>query len=328
MSRLILFDFPRHFTVEPTPQMAWLDYLKILGTRLFEMGVPIAALGGAWKLLGQPPPKGGLAVDRSNDLGSESSQPNITAVAATVVVALLFVYAQFELHHTCGFFYPALAVPAMTLAWFALGLFLLAQVRTRSAHWPLAVLVIVCGGMLVKLLMVDMLGWGLNTDTWLYDIAYPTGPALIRLMDYALCLGLLALAFGRLRGRAVARPLGLTAGYGVVALLLLYLTLEFNTFLAHFLPDSRTGGITLLWALYALVLLVLGLQRSVRSLRLIGLALFVVVVGKVFFVDLANLDAFYRIIAFIVLGLILLGAALIYLKFRHRFQTAPKGDQP
>ena len=147
-------------------------------------------------------------------------------------------------------------------------------------------------------------------------------------MDYALCLGLLALAFGRLRGRAVARPLGLTAGYGVVALLLLYLTLEFNTFLAHFLPDSRTGGITLLWALYALVLLVLGLQRSVRSLRLIGLALFVVVVGKVFFVDLANLDAFYRIIAFIVLGLILLGAALIYLKFRHRFQTAPKGDQP
>ena len=61
-----------------------------------------------------------------------------------------------------------------------------------------------------------------------------------------------------------------------------------------------------------------------------AMAIFGLVIFKVFFHDLASLDPFYRIIAFIVLGLILLGAAFIYLKFRQRFQSAPPkaGDQP
>lgn len=326
--RLMIFDFHRQFDVALAADTTWLDYLKLLGTRLFEMGVPIAAIGGSWKLLRQPPPKGGLAVERASDLDSEAWQPAASAIAAVVAIAVLFIYAQFELHQTCGFFYPALAVPSMSVAWFALGLFLLALARDRSAYWLLALLAIVGVGLIFKLLMLDTAGWALSNDSWIYGTSYPAGPALIRLMDYALCLGLLALAFSQLRGHAVARPLGLVAGYASLALLFLYLTLELNTLLSHFLPDSRAGGITLLWAAYALVLLIVGLQRTVRSLRFIGLAIFVVVVAKVFLSDLANLDPFYRIIAFIVLGLILLGAAFIYLKFRQRFQTAPKGDQP
>ncbi|MCX7008562.1 MAG: DUF2339 domain-containing protein, partial [Kiritimatiellaeota bacterium] len=328
--RLAVLDFHQQFAAALAENTTWLDYLKILGTRLFEMVVPIAAFGGAWKLLRQPPPKGGLAVERSSDLTSEAWQPSATIIAAVAAVGLLFVYAQFELHHTCAFFYPALAVPSMSIAWFALGLFLLAIVRTSSKFWKLALLAIVSIGIVFKLLMVDMLGWALNSATWIYGTAYPADVAVIRLMDYALCLGLLALAFGQLRGHEVARPLGLVAGYAAIALLFFYLTLELNTALAHFLPASRSGCITLLWAAYALALLIIGLQRTVRSLRFIGLALFGLVIFKVFGHDLAHLDPFYRIIAFIVLGLILLGAALIYLKFRQRFQIAPpkKGDQP
>jgi uncharacterized membrane protein len=327
--RLAILDFDRQFAVALAANTTWFDYLKILGTRLFEMGVPIAAFGGAWKLLRRPPEKGGLAVERSNDLASEGWQSAATVIAAIAGIGLLFVYAQFELHHTCGFFYPALAVPSMTIAWFALGLFLLAMVRTSSKFWMLALLAIVTMGIVFKLLMVDMLGWELNSATWLYGTAYPAGPALIRLMDYTFCLGLLLLAFGQLRGREVARPLGLISGYAAIGLLFFYLSLELNTALAHFLPDSRSGGITLLWAAYALALLIIGLQRTARSLRLIGLALFGLVIFKVFGHDLAHLDPFYRIIAFIVLGLILLGAAFIYLRFRQRFQTTPpKGDQP
>jgi uncharacterized membrane protein len=177
--------------------------------------------------------------------------------------------------------------------------------------------------------MVDMLGWNLNATTWLYGAAYTTGPVLIRLMDFALCLGLLAIVFARLRSHEVARPISLLAGYGGLALLLFYLTLEINTALGHFAPASRSGGITVLWGVYALALLITGLQRTVRGLRYAGLALFGLVIFKVFGHDLAHLDAFYRIIAFIVLGLILLGAAFIYVKFRQRFQSEPpKGGQP
>jgi len=58
------------------------------------------------------------------------------------------------------------------------------------------------------------------------------------------------------------------------------------------------------------------------------LALFGVVVWRVFFVDLATLDAFYRIVAFIVLGLLLLCGSFIYLKYRETFAIPSDGDRP
>ena len=325
--RLMILDFHNQFAVALAEDTTWADYLKLLATRLFEIGVPIAAFGGAFKLLRQPPEKGGLAVERSNDLASDAWQPVATTIAAIVAIVLLFVYAQFELHRTCGFFWPDFAVPSMTIAWFGLGLFLLSFVRTRSTLWPVALLCIVAFGIVFKLLFVDMQGWSLNDVTWIYGTGRVAGPALIRLLDYSLCLGLLGFAFTQLRGHTVARPLGLIAGYLALALLFFHLTLELNTLLAYFLPASRSGAITVLWAAYALALVLIGLQRTARSLRLIGLAIFGLVILKVFGHDLASLDPFYRIIAFIVLGLILLGAAFIYLKFRQRFQSAPKGDQ-
>ena len=103
-------------------------------------------------------------------------------------------------------------------------------------------------------------------------------------------------------------------------LLFLFLTFELNSALHRFLPGMHAGGLTLLWALYALGLLLAGLRRGVRGLRYAGLALFAVVVGKVFFVDLADLDSIYRIVAFIVLGIVLFLAALLYLRNRARFQ--------
>jgi uncharacterized membrane protein len=48
------------------------------------------------------------------------------------------------------------------------------------------------------------------------------------------------------------------------------------------------------------------------------------VVGfKVFFVDLASLDQFYRIIAFILLGVLALSGAFLYLKYRQTFASQP-----
>ncbi len=327
--RLMGLDFYRQFSGSLAPTTTWLDYLKILGERLFEMGVPIAAIGGAWKLLRLPPAKGGLAVERAGDVADEAWQPAAAAVAATMGVVVLFIYAQFELYHTFHFFHPPLAVPAMTFAWFGLGLFLLSLVLRGCGFWAYALLAIASIGAVCKLMTVDLLGWDLNATTWIYGATYAAGPVLIRLMDFVLCLGLLGVVYAYLRGHEVGKPIGLTAGYGGLALLLMYLTLETSTALAHFAPTARAGGITVLWAAYALALLLVGLARALRSLRYIGLAIFGVVVFKVFFVDLAHLDAFYRIIAFIVLGLILLGAALIYLKFRQRFQSEPpKGDQP
>ena len=43
--------------------------------------------------------------------------------------------------------------------------------------------------------------------------------------------------------------------------------------------------------------------------------------GKVFLVDLARLDQIYRIVAFIVLGVLVLSGSFLYLQYRQTFAT-------
>jgi uncharacterized membrane protein len=68
------------------------------------------------------------------------------------------------------------------------------------------------------------------------------------------------------------------------------------------------------------VLLIAGLVASERILRLTGLALFLLCIGKAFAYDLRHLDTFSRIVSFIVLGLLLLGASWVYTRFRERIK--------
>jgi hypothetical protein len=67
-------------------------------------------------------------------------------------------------------------------------------------------------------------------------------------------------------------------------------------------------------------LLVAGLVLSERVMRLSGLVLFLVCIGKAFVYDLRQLDTFSRIVSFIVLGLLLLGASWVYTRFRERIR--------
>ena len=66
------------------------------------------------------------------------------------------------------------------------------------------------------------------------------------------------------------------------------------------------------WALSGLALLWVGLRRDDRGVRLSGFALLALAVGKVFLFDMAALDSAWRILSFVVLGLLLLASAFAY----------------
>lgn len=112
-----------------------------------------------------------------------------------------------------------------------------------------------------------------------------------------------------------------------VAGLFLYLTAEAWWLLRFELPSAEAGGVSVLWGLFALAAVTVGVVRRLRPLRRLGLILFLVTVIKIFFYDLARVDSFYRIIAFILLGVALLAGAFIYIKFRDRFEAAA-GENP
>ena len=74
-------------------------------------------------------------------------------------------------------------------------------------------------------------------------------------------------------------------------------------------------GLSLLWTVYAAVLIVVGVARRWRWTRLAGLALLAVPVVKLFAFDSRMLEQEYRVIAFIALGLILVAGGLLYQRY-------------
>lgn len=71
-------------------------------------------------------------------------------------------------------------------------------------------------------------------------------------------------------------------------------------------------SLSILWTVYATVLIILGVQNKSALVRWQGLALFGLVVGKVFLYDLSFLERAYRIFSFFVLGAVLLGVSFLY----------------
>ena len=66
------------------------------------------------------------------------------------------------------------------------------------------------------------------------------------------------------------------------------------------------AGLSIVWTLIALPLMLVGHRRGQRQLWLLGAALIAVVVAKLFFVELGNRGGLERIVSFIGVGLLLL----------------------
>ena len=78
--------------------------------------------------------------------------------------------------------------------------------------------------------------------------------------------------------------------------------------------------LTVAWGLEGIALLIAGFPLSDRVLRISGLTVFLVCVLKLFLWDLRHLETLYRILSFIVLGLMLVSVSWIYTRFREQLQ--------
>lgn len=76
-------------------------------------------------------------------------------------------------------------------------------------------------------------------------------------------------------------------------------------------------ALSVLWSIYAAALMAVGFIRRAAAIRWAALSLFALTVIKVMLVDIAVLQQLYRIIAFLVLGLLLLVVAWGYHKAFH-----------
>ncbi len=108
-------------------------------------------------------------------------------------------------------------------------------------------------------------------------------------------------------------------------LLFVSMNIEVAAGFHDYLPRARFASISVLWASFATALMILGFARNEAFLRRCAIALFAATIIKVFVRDTANVDTPYRILSFLVLGLMLVGASYMYHRFKSRI--LPAGDE-
>jgi len=79
---------------------------------------------------------------------------------------------------------------------------------------------------------------------------------------------------------------------------------------------AREAMLSTAWALYAAAAIAIGIRRQYAPIRYFAIALFGITVAKVFLVDLATLAGIYRIVAFFIVGIVLLFASFLYQRGR------------
>ena len=180
----------------------------------------------------------------------------------------------------------------------------------------------------VGLLLVAFVRLALNPAVFAYQVRSATPIFNWYLYSY----GLVILAFfaaarlmepprERVLGRD-ARPLVVTLGT-ILAFLLMNIEIA-----DYFTPEGqrsltfRFGGnfardmsYTIGWALFAFVLLVVGILRRVRPSRWAGIGLLAVTLIKLFFHDLAELNQLYRVGALVGVAVVAILASFLYQKF-------------
>jgi uncharacterized membrane protein len=327
--RFCFIDLPGHYGVAMDGDQAFGEFLLSLLERVVSFGIPILSLALAYTLIEKPVSASELACEAGNDVPLWLKDNWLLQATLIIVAGMLFVVLQLELYRSFGYLYPPLQLPVLTLVWLAMCLLLLLRYLSAPGAWLLQALRLFLIGVAIKLLLFDLPSWDIDLGRIAYDDgvwtlryrgAYSFQLALMRLLDFAAIIGFLLFAFRRLSSAGEeAGNIRQWLGGAALALLFAFLSLEINSLLYQYVPGLRSGGVSILWSIFALSLVFAGIKRQVSAFRLTGLALFALVAWKVFFIDLARLEQIYRIVAFIVLGMLALGGAFFYMRYQQTF---------
>lgn len=328
MIRFCVWDLRESFFLSNPPSTANLpvqEFVLHLVERLVSFGIPIASLALAYRWVRKTPREESETTaiqatgESDNQLlfGIKEDWILPTLVGGAIVMALF--YLHLEISKSVGYAFAPARDSMLTLLWLAVcGLLAYVWIKTKNeivAPILLLGIVIVIG----KVLFHDLFyTWRLGPG-FAYGGQYSFRDALMRLIDFAAVTGFLIAGFAFIRNRSSSDLIKQFLATASVAMLFIYSTLEVNSFLSQYFPGARYGGVSILWAIFALSMTLVGISRNLKTLRYSGLALFTIVSIKVFFVDMRQLDPIWRIIAFVILGIILLLGSFVYLKHRERF---------
>ncbi len=159
-----------------------------------------------------------------------------------------------------------------------------------------------------------------RTDAELF--ARGTNHLIIRYISYFFAAGLIASIYAVCRQdfiRKYSPDLNFGKTFDTIfypAVLWLTSSELLNWMSIYAVEDSYKLGLSILWGFYALTLVVIGIAKRKKHLRLGAIVLFAVTLAKLFFYDITSLGTISKTVVFISLGIILLIVSFLYTKYK------------
>ena len=318
--RLLFLDLPRNFSVHPSNIPASI-YWEQMAERLWTFSISIASVVSAFFIQRKR-----LKIEHHMAIQKENDMPQWVEKRVTINVfywfGLLFAFLFIHLELNAMLVYAEpLRLPILTILWcimsaYFLWKYLTAEKPGRIMFAGMCVFLFIA---VLKLLIIDLSSWHFS-NRMIYDLEYRALHAGMRLIDFGVIIGMLLITWWILKGKGREEGMLPVFGYGGLFLFFLYTSLEVNSLLFWKLKGFQMGGISVLWALFAIGFTSAGIWKNSQALRYIGLVLFAVVAGKVFLIDLAHMEVIYRVVAFMIVGIALLLGSFAYIYSGRKFQ--------
>lgn len=223
-------------------------------------------------------------------------------VGVAVALAMAFVAMAIPLEARAAWIPVGWAVQGLVLWWFGL------RLRTEFLR-SLALVCLVIG---VLRLLLETPGYREPFVPLFNSYALPATIVISCLFGSA-AVTRLAMQRGWVRSSDMERLLRLILGLASVGLAWFVLSVETHGFFTALNePRSARTALSMVWAIYASIMLALGFRFHVPALRWAALAIFCMTLLKVFLIDMADLPGLYRVLAFFALALTLAAAAWGY----------------
>jgi uncharacterized membrane protein len=250
------------------------------------MGLLAAAIGGIHLLLA-----------RHFEARSDARNLTLGVALAFVTLAVPIQFAGFRIT-------IAWALEGAVLAWLAARS---GNDWLRGAGWTVLTLAI------FRLLVLDAFVYSQSSE---YSTLLNT-----RFLTFAVCTAALWLA-AHFLAPATDAAAAYIAGHAV---LLFGLSLEIGGWVGrNIVPENQSGvqiiAVSVMMTIYAVILVVIGVKTRAAIHRIVGLALVVLVVAKLYLVDVWVLGRLFRITAFLALGVLLLALSYLYSRLRPAFE--------
>lgn len=259
-------------------------------------------------------------------------------VAGFYIFIALLAYKENPQDRTLNIFLPGLAVTFLTVAvpiefsgpwiaawWFieSLVLYVLASSSSSRGFQVMGVVVYVLG-------IFDLLSYLANYTKPVGYVIFFNGEFVMMVMAIltAYTIALIYYRYGSINTEIQKR--GISAFIVVANILTVYaLTTQIVSYYELQMIEGGNSSqimnwsnttVSVLWALYAAILTAIGFAKKFSIFRYMGLILFFVTAFKVV-IEIWSLGPLYRIISFIVFGIIALSASFVYVRYRERLKS-------